>query len=310
MVHINRIVLRAGVATLLITTAALLPMSLALAQTNPLTQSHQGETAVPPSAEAGELPEAQAVSPDANEIIRSLAPFADGNPNAPSDIRDVDADGKKKVRVNYGRAIDLTVFFEYDSAVLTPEARIQLEPLGQALRSRDLAPYRFLIAGHTDAAGDPDYNNVLSERRAHAVRSYLTSVYGIDPARLLTRGWGAARLKTPSMPLSGVNRRVEVALIAPARQSPRSDASDLDESYIVAAPQDVPADDAHDWQILGPTACNTTGLVDPRRMASNELDDFHSAPTSLCELRAEQRGLAFRARPNEWRRWHWYDPQY
>jgi len=308
MANINRIVLRAGVATLLITAAAtLLPMSPALAQTNPLTQSpHEGESAVPPSAVVEELPEAQAVPPNANEIIRSLAPFADGNPNAPGDIRDVDTDRKKRVRVNYGRAIDLTVFFQYDSAELTPEARIQLEPLGQALRSRELAPYRFLIAGHTDAAGDPNYNIVLSERRAHAVRSYLTSVYGIDPARLLTRGWGAARLKTPSTPLSGVNRRVEVALITPARQSLRSGASDFAEPYIVAAPQEVPTDDAHNWRILGPTACNTTGLVDPRRMASNELDDFHSAPTSLCDLRAEQRQLG----PNEYRHWHWYDPQY
>jgi outer membrane protein OmpA-like peptidoglycan-associated protein len=250
------------VATLLITAAAtLLPMSLAVAQTNPLTQSpHESETAVPPSTVVEELPEAQAVPPNANEIIRSLAPFVDGNPNAPGDIRDVDTDRKKKVRVNYGRAIDLTVFFRYDSAELTPEARIQIEPLGQALRSRELAPYRFLIAGHTDAAGDPNYNIELSERRAHAVRSYLTSVYGIDPARLLTRGWGAAHLKTPSMPLSGVNRRVEVALIAPVRQSLRSDTGDFVEPDIVATPQEVPADDAHNWRIVGPTTCNTTGL--------------------------------------------------
>jgi outer membrane protein OmpA-like peptidoglycan-associated protein len=149
------------------------------------------------------------------EIIRSLAPFADGNPvvrqRAP---RAVDTD-RGRVRVDYSHAIDITVFFEYDSARLTEEASVQLELLGRALQSRELLPYRFLIAGHTDASGDPAYNWSLSLKRAAAVRAYLSETYGVDPLRLVIRGWGQSRLKDPTNPFSGINRRVEIALIMP-----------------------------------------------------------------------------------------------
>ena len=148
------------------------------------------------------------------DIIRSLAPFADGNPGAAPDVREVDGD-RGKVRVDYGRAIDITVFFEYDSARLTPEARIQLEPLANALQSRELLPYRFLIAGHTDAVGSAGYNRNLSLKRASSVRRFLSVTYGVDPDRLVIHGWGESRLKDEDRPRAGINRRVEVALILP-----------------------------------------------------------------------------------------------
>jgi OmpA-OmpF porin, OOP family len=107
------------------------------------------------------------------EIIRSLAPFADGNPVVrPRTPRAVDTD-RGRVRVDYSHAIDITVFFDYDSARLTEEASVQLEPLGHALQSRELLPYRFLIAGHTDASGDPAYNRSLSLKRAASVRASI-----------------------------------------------------------------------------------------------------------------------------------------
>lgn len=278
----------------------------AFAQENPLTQppGQTGEAgqARPAGEERSQLEaqDAQARSPTATEIIRSLAPFADGNPNAPRDQRDVDADGRKNVRVDYRHAIDLTVFFKYDSAELTPEAKIQLEPLGSALRSRELSPYRFLIAGHTDAAGDAVYNLDLSKRRAEAVRRYLITAHDISPTRLLTRGWGAGRLKDADRPLSGVNRRVEVALIVPERQSFLSDESGFD----LADAEAMPADTDRGWRIVGRSQCNGTTLVDPRyRLPSDALDDFHGAPTSLCDLRAA------RARFNGHHRFSaWYDP--
>jgi OmpA-OmpF porin, OOP family len=154
-----------------------------------------------------------------SEIIRSLAPFADGNRVArPRVPRAVETD-RGRVRVDYGHAIDITVFFDYDSARLTEEASVQLEPLGRALQSRELLPYRFLIAGHTDASGDPEYNLSLSLKRAATVRAYLSETYGVDPLRLIIHGWGQSRLKDPANPFSGINRRVEVALIMPETSS-------------------------------------------------------------------------------------------
>lgn len=102
-----------------------------------------------------------------------------------------------------------SVNFKFDSAVLTDEANAVLRTLAEALQSERLAGRRFLIAGHTDAAGDAVYNSVLSERRAESVRLYLTQL-GIDSSRLDVLGRGE------DAPLEGVdpgdasNRRVEV----------------------------------------------------------------------------------------------------
>ncbi|MGF3023107.1 OmpA family protein [Methylobacterium aquaticum] len=229
------------------------------ARANPLTEA-PGARERPD--EAGPA-EAETRNPSATAIIRSLAPFADGNPGrppgAPARALSPD-DGGPSVRVDPGRTVDLTVFFAYDSARLTPEARIQLEPLGQALASRDLAGHGFLIAGHTDAAGAPAHNRRLSLARARAVRAHLVETYGIAPERLRVHGWGPSHPKDPGAPLSRVNRRVEVSLIAPARQGgllfpgPAAEAA-------CAAP--VPA------------------LADPRRRVALDLDDFDAAPTPL-----------------------------
>jgi len=111
-------------------------------------------------------------------------------------------------------AMDFEVYFPFDSAELTQRAREELLALGRALASPDLSPYRYLIAGHTDAIGQAAYNQALSERRASAVRAFLTESFPIDPSRLISVGFGQTRLKLPSEPRAAVNRRVEVLLVA------------------------------------------------------------------------------------------------
>ncbi|MET7241833.1 OmpA family protein [Methylobacterium sp. EM32] len=223
------------------------------ARANPLTEA----PGLPERADEAGPAEAQARNPSATAIIRSLAPFADGNPGLPARALRPD-DGGPSVRVA-GRSVDLTVFFAYDSARLTPEARIQLEPLGQALASRELAGHGFLIAGHTDAAGAPAHNRRLSLARARAVRTHLVETYGLDPARLRVHGWGPSRPRDPAAPLSRVNRRVEVSLLAPARHGALR--------FIGPA---VEAD-------CGEPVADT--LADPRLRVALDLDDFAAAPT-------------------------------
>jgi OOP family OmpA-OmpF porin len=95
-------------------------------------------------------------------------------------------------------SISLNVLFAVNSAELTPQARRVLDELGRALTSADLSPYRFRIEGHTDTTGDPGYNLALSERRAAAVRDYLTQRFGISATRLDTIGLGQTRLAVPT----------------------------------------------------------------------------------------------------------------
>ena len=96
------------------------------------------------------------------------------------------------------------------------EHAAQLRQLAAALQSESLTPYRFLIAGHTDASGDADYNRRLSGRRAETVRRSLIDA-GIDPKRLDARGFGEDELLDPANPRSGANRRVEIRNLGAAQ---------------------------------------------------------------------------------------------
>jgi OOP family OmpA-OmpF porin len=169
---------------------------------------------------------------DVNRIIRALAPItgqtvAGGGSNLL--LAPAPGLGTEPVRstvlvevvlqdrvifVDTTYAMDFEVYFPFDSADLTPQARLELSALGQALGSAELRPYRYLIAGHTDAVGQAGYNQGLSERRAAAVRAFLTETFQITPDRLVSVGFGQGRLKFPAEPRAAVNRRVEVLLIA------------------------------------------------------------------------------------------------
>jgi outer membrane protein OmpA-like peptidoglycan-associated protein len=86
--------------------------------------------------------------------------------------------------------IAVTVHFAFDSAEILPQAVPNLQSLGQALESPQLAPYRIRIEGHTDSTGPAVYNRGLSQRRANSVRQYLVQHFDISADRLLTEGRG------------------------------------------------------------------------------------------------------------------------
>ena len=113
-------------------------------------------------------------------------------------------------------SVALDIPFELNSSALRPAATAQLRQLAAALQSESLTPYRFLIAGHTDASGDADYNRRLSGRRAETVRRSLIDA-GIDPKRLDARGFGEDELLDPANPRSGANRRVEIRNLGTAQ---------------------------------------------------------------------------------------------
>jgi outer membrane protein OmpA-like peptidoglycan-associated protein len=105
---------------------------------------------------------------------------------------------------------DLEIYFEYNSAEIKPEAEPQLNELGLALRNARLQDSVMLLSGHTDARGSDDYNQKLSERRAEAVRNYLTEKFGIQTQNLTTAGYGRKSLRNTSDPYAAENRRVQI----------------------------------------------------------------------------------------------------
>ena len=84
--------------------------------------------------------------------------------------------------------------------------------MGRALSSKELAGYKFRIEGHTDTVGTPEANRLLSEQRAKAVVSYISSHFGVDGTRLQPVGMGEQDLAvpTPAQTAEPRNRRVLV----------------------------------------------------------------------------------------------------
>jgi outer membrane protein OmpA-like peptidoglycan-associated protein len=106
--------------------------------------------------------------------------------------------------------IDLTIYFDFDSAEINPKAVPTLVELGKALTSDALKGTRFLLAGHTDAKGSNAYNLKLSQRRADAIRRFLSTQFRVDEQRLLAIGYGEEQLKNRINPEADENRRVQV----------------------------------------------------------------------------------------------------
>jgi len=99
--------------------------------------------------------------------------------------------------------------FKVGSADLPDSLKRQLEVFADVLRARRGSGKVVRIEGHADASGSAEANQLLSQRRAEAVRDYLVEK-GADGAMLAPVGLGANALKNAKDPFSAENRRVEI----------------------------------------------------------------------------------------------------
>ena len=111
-------------------------------------------------------------------------------------------------------SVDLEINFEYNSDRISRSALTTVDSLGKALIDTSLTGNTFILAGYTDAKGGDGYNQGLSERRADAVRRYLSEKFGISADKLVTVGYGKTHLKNASNPFAAENRRVAVTNMA------------------------------------------------------------------------------------------------
>jgi peptidoglycan-associated lipoprotein len=82
------------------------------------------------------------------------------------------------------------VFFDTDRFDLTPEARATLAKNANWLIQ--FPSVEILVEGHCDERNTREYNLALGERRANAVREYLSSL-GIGSVRIRTISYGEER---------------------------------------------------------------------------------------------------------------------
>lgn len=108
----------------------------------------------------------------------------------------------------YGR----TILFDYDKWSFKKESYAVLVPMTTILKEYPDAD--FTIEGHTDSDGSDAYNQVLSEKRANAVRDYFVT-NGINPNRLTTKAFGESIPVDTNATAAGKanNRRTEVKLV-------------------------------------------------------------------------------------------------
>ena len=105
---------------------------------------------------------------------------------------------------------DAGVLFAVDEAILSQEAEAVLGAFADDVAAA--APSRMVIEGHTDSSGAADYNRSLSERRAEAVRAFLSGRGALSGLAFETRGAGEAEpvATNETEEGRGANRRVEI----------------------------------------------------------------------------------------------------
>ena len=115
---------------------------------------------------------------------------------------------------DYDEQAKVAVTFRVNSAVLSPEAKHQLDDFAtQALAGKG---YMIEVAGHTDATGGEAKNIRLSRARADSVVEYLTINHKIPARRFITpMGYGKNEAVADNATASGraQNRRVEVKML-------------------------------------------------------------------------------------------------
>lgn len=110
---------------------------------------------------------------------------------------------------------DLTVYFKTGSAQLTPAGKATLDKLAKILIS-DKQVKDATIVGYADRMGGTAYNDALSQRRAKAVRDYLTAQGFMKTQIAETRWFGETRPATDCP--TGLSRKALVECLQKDRR--------------------------------------------------------------------------------------------
>ncbi len=105
------------------------------------------------------------------------------------------------------------VQFESGSDKLKPESQASLDKAAEILKAHNNVTIE--IQGHTDSTGKAAYNESLSQKRAQAVKKYLTD-QGVSEQRMEARGYGQALPIADNATPAGraENRRIEFKVLS------------------------------------------------------------------------------------------------
>ncbi len=138
-------------------------------------------------------------------LPEAIIAAADKTPEEPGPTQETE-DNKQVIEINDG-VLSINIEFDFDSDVIGKDFYPHLDKIFNLLNS---TPVRIILAGHTDNTGPDSYNQRLSERRAESVYRYIVEK-GIDPDKIITKGYGSSKPLTSNATREGRrrNRRVE-----------------------------------------------------------------------------------------------------
>lgn len=149
---------------------------------------------------------AQNANPNANPNTASAQGVSGGVAQGASSVTRVEATGSP---AGMGPAGEHTVYFDYDSFVLRPEARPIIENHARFLIANKSRKAN--LEGHTDERGGREYNLALGQKRAEAVRRALSQL-GVPDAQLEAVSFGKEKPAASGQDETAFakNRRVEI----------------------------------------------------------------------------------------------------
>ena len=135
-------------------------------------------------------------------------------PSAPETVKVVQVPVEKIVVKEVPKIVEVekvvfpAIAFRFDSAELSDLGKGQVYLAAQRLKEKN--DLTVAIEGHTDAAGNEEYNQKLGQRRAQTVMKELAAL-GIEPNRMSATSLGEAKplIDQNTQWADAVNRRVE-----------------------------------------------------------------------------------------------------
>lgn len=186
-----------------------------------------GEIAIPPQAHQKAIESLQALGPARGakvldyrtaKILGLSSGITAKREALKTAIHDL---GAKELETEIQVELSGDVLFDFNKWDIRPDAEVSLKKIGDLIKAYQ-SP-EVIIAGHTDAKGADDYNQVLSERRASSVKNWLCEKSGIKSQRIKTLGYGESRPIAPNTHPDNSdnpegrqkNRRVEIVIKKP-----------------------------------------------------------------------------------------------
>ena len=126
--------------------------------------------------------------------------------------------GAKETEAEIQIELSGDVLFDFDKWDIRSDAEAMLKKVGGIITAYK-SP-QAIISGHTDSKGAEGYNQQLSEKRAEAVKEWLSENAGVSPDIIKTIGYGETRPMVPNANSDGSdnpegrqkNRRVEIVI--------------------------------------------------------------------------------------------------